>query len=72
MKREDIIRMASDSGMELYGLGNDRETFIYYLEAFAKLIAALERENILRKLSALHDELSLQSDPSKLMSRGKE
>jgi hypothetical protein len=38
MTRE-IIEMARDSGMELYGLGKDRARFVHHLEAFAKLIA---------------------------------
>jgi hypothetical protein len=42
--KEDIIRMARDSGMELYGLGKDREKFVYYLQEFATLVAAAERE----------------------------
>lgn len=44
MTRNDIICMARDSGMELYGLGKDREKFVYYLERFAALVAAAERE----------------------------
>jgi hypothetical protein len=44
MTRDDIIRMARDSGMELYGLGKDREKFVYYLQEFAVLVAAAERE----------------------------
>lgn len=48
MSRDDIIRMARDSGMELYGLGKDREKFVYYLQEFATLVAAAEREEILK------------------------
>ena len=47
MTRDDIIRMARDSGMELYGLGKDREKFIHYLNEFAALVAAAEREKII-------------------------
>ena len=36
---QEIIEMARDSGMELYGLGKDRARFVHHLEAFAKLIA---------------------------------
>lgn len=46
MNREDIIRMARDSGMELYGLGKDREKFVYYLREFATLVAAAERNKL--------------------------
>jgi predicted nucleic acid-binding protein len=41
---QEIIEMARESGMELYGLGKNRARFVYHLEAFAKLIAAAERE----------------------------
>jgi hypothetical protein len=41
---QEIIEMARDSGMELYGLGKDRARFVHHLEAFAKLVAAAERE----------------------------
>jgi hypothetical protein len=41
---QEIIQMARDSGMELYGLGKDRARFVHHLEAFAKLIAEAERE----------------------------
>jgi hypothetical protein len=39
MNRDDIIKMARDSGMELYGLGRDRTNFIFILERFAALVA---------------------------------
>ena len=41
---QEIIAMARDSGMDLYGLGKDRARFVHHLEAFAKLVAAAERE----------------------------
>jgi hypothetical protein len=41
---QEIIQMARDSGMELYGLGKNRERFVHHLEAFAKLVAEAERE----------------------------
>jgi hypothetical protein len=41
---QEIIQMARDSGMELYGLGKDRARFVHHLEAFAKLVAEAERE----------------------------
>ena len=44
MTQNEIIEMARDSGMELYGLGKDRYRFVHYLESFAKLIAEKERE----------------------------
>jgi hypothetical protein len=44
MTQDEIIEMARDSGMELYGLGKNRARFVYHLEAFAKLVVAKERE----------------------------
>jgi hypothetical protein len=44
MNRDAIIRMARESGIELYGLGRDRENFLCILERFATLVAAAERE----------------------------
>jgi hypothetical protein len=40
MTQDEIIEMARESGMELYGLGKDRARFVYHLEAFANLVAA--------------------------------
>ena len=47
MTQDEIIEMASDSGMDLYGLGKDRYRFVHHLETFAKLVAEKEREAIL-------------------------
>jgi hypothetical protein len=44
MTREDIILMADASGLSFYGMGKDRDKFLHYLEAFANLVAAAERE----------------------------
>ena len=44
MTKDDIILMADASGLSFYGMGKDREKFIHYLEAFADLVAAAERE----------------------------
>jgi len=44
MTRDEIILMADASGLSYYGMGKDREKFIHYLEAFATLVAAAERE----------------------------
>ena len=44
MTQDEIIEMARDSCMDLYGLGKDRYRFVHHLEAFAKLVAAKERE----------------------------
>ena len=44
MTRDDIILMADASGIAYYGMGRDRDKFLHYLEAFAALVAAAERE----------------------------
>ena len=43
MTQDEIIEMARDSGMELYGLGKNRARFVHHLERFAKLVVAKER-----------------------------
>lgn len=55
MTQEEIIVLARKSGMELYGLGRDRAKFVHYLTAFAKLIAAKEREACI-KIVQVHCE----------------
>ena len=44
MTQDEIILLADASGISLYGMGLDREKFIHYLEAFAKLVTQKERE----------------------------
>jgi len=44
MTQDDIILMADASGLSFYGMGKDREKFIYYLDAFASLVSKHERE----------------------------
>ena len=44
MTQDQIILLADASGISLYGMGKDRDKFIQYLQAFAKLVAAKERE----------------------------
>ena len=43
-EEDEIILMADASGLSFYGMNKDREKFIYYLEAFAALVAKHERE----------------------------
>ncbi len=47
MTQDEIIEMARDSGMELYGLGKNRARFVYHLEAFANLVAQEVRDRIM-------------------------
>ena len=44
MNKDEIILMADASGIAYYGMGKDRDKFLHYLEAFAALVAAAERE----------------------------
>ena len=44
MTKDEIILMADASGLSFYGMGRDREKFIYYLKAFANLVAKHERK----------------------------
>lgn len=44
MNRDDIIRMAREAHLDVYGLGNDREKFVSVVEHFVNLVAAAERE----------------------------
>jgi len=61
MTKDDVIRMARKSGIELYGLGRDRENFLCILESFTKLVAAAERDKFCAVLRQLHDSYSLAS-----------
>ncbi len=53
MTQDEIILLADASGISLYGMGKDREKFIHYLEAFAKLVAEHEREACLKLADSL-------------------
>lgn len=44
MDRDDIIRMAREAHLDVYGLGKDRKKFVSVVERFADLVAAAERE----------------------------
>ena len=44
MTKDETILMADASGLSFYGMGKDREKFVHYLECFAALVAAAERE----------------------------
>ena len=46
MNREQIIQLAHESYLDVYGLGTDYAKFADALERFAKLVAEHERERI--------------------------
>jgi hypothetical protein len=53
MTRDDITLMADASGLSFYGMGKDRDKFLHYLEAFAALVAAAERDRACRIVTGL-------------------
>ena len=77
MTQDEIIEMARDSGMELYGLGKNRARFVYHLEAFAKLVAAKEREACAKVCESIYTngdgaECWLENAASKIRARGEQ
>jgi hypothetical protein len=44
MTKDDILEMARETGMELYGHGRDQTNFQFILSRFANEVAAAERE----------------------------
>ena len=69
MTQDDIILIADASGLSFYGMGKDREKFIYYLEAFANLVAAAEREAC-AKLCEAQDEYGDEQYAAAIRARG--
>ena len=70
MTQDEIIEIARDSGMELYGLGKNRARFVYHLEAFAKLVAAAEREACAKICEDLHPGLATRVAAEHIRARG--
>jgi hypothetical protein len=64
MTKDNIILMADASGLSYYGMGRDREKFIYYLEAFANLVAAAEREACVSACEAIARKYQQAHHPS--------
>ena len=64
MTQQEIILLADASGISLYGMGKDRDKFIQYLQAFAKLVAEKERAKSL-KLWMLLDDVDTADDIAK-------
>jgi hypothetical protein len=54
MTRDNIIRIAKASGLELYGLGREREKWLLTLEVFTVLVASAERERLHDKFIEIH------------------
>lgn len=53
MTKEDLIAMARQSHLDVFGLGKDQLKFMYTLEGFAKLIEARTREECARLVEAI-------------------
>lgn len=56
MTRDDIICMAHESSLDVYGLGKDYAKFADALERFAALVAASERGACANMCDDLADE----------------
>ena len=67
MNREDIIRMAKNSGL-FVELVLERD--LDWLERFAALVASAEREKFCAVLRQLHDSYSLASDSNAIREKG--
>ncbi len=53
MNREDVIRMAREARLDVYGIGSNHDTFMLILENFANLVARQERKRIAQKIEQL-------------------
>ena len=53
----NIIELANESGLTYYGMGKDRARFIHYLESFAALVAAHEREECAKKCETARETI---------------
>jgi len=69
MTRDEIILMADASGLSFYGMSKDRDKFLHYLEAFADLVAAAEREAC-AKLCEAQGEYGWQQYADAIRARG--
>jgi hypothetical protein len=49
----NVIELANESGLIYYGMGKNHARFIHHLEAFAALVAAHEREAIMKSIEEL-------------------
>jgi len=63
-RKRQVVEMARESWLDIYGLGHDRESFIKALEAFAELVCADEREKTLQ-LWMLLDDVDTADDIAK-------
>lgn len=55
----NIIELANESGLTLYGMGKDRAKFIHYLEAFVALVEAAARADEREACAKLFDNQNI-------------
>ena len=53
MNREDVIRMAREARLDVYGIGSNHDTFMLIQKNFANLVARQERKRISQKIEQL-------------------
>jgi hypothetical protein len=68
MTQNELILMADASGISMFAMGLDRNEFLRRLEAFAKLVAAKEREACAKVCGKLADEALVCGDEDAVMS----
>ncbi len=53
MTQDEIIGMAREARLDVYGIGSSHDTFMLILENFANLVARQERKRIAQKIEQL-------------------
>jgi len=53
----NVMELAIESGLIYYSMGKERARFIHYLEAFANLVAAHEREECAKLCEAARETI---------------
>ena len=54
MTKDDILKMAGESHLDVYGLGTDHKKFVSVIERFVIAVAAAERQAIIDELQKWH------------------
>ena len=76
MTKQEIIEMVHTSGIPLYGMGANKTEFMHYLKAFAKLVAAHEREACAKMCDYVYDNIvtdeHIKDMAFKIRARGQE
>ena len=64
MTQEEIILCADASGVSIFAMGMDRKEFLRRLDAFAKFVAAKEREACAKVVDEMAKEAEAEQEPS--------